>query len=106
MGKPQRETVRLRRLLLYRTNETKSKVEKKWSRYVETIQLRTLPVGVRCFGFTCDGGSDDGSGETPSSTPAGENEGRNDDASFKYASGEAVSITFSLAADNGSSGVA
>ena len=87
MGKAQRETVRLRRLLLYRTNETKSNVEKKWSRYVETIELWTLPVGVRCFGFTCDGGSDDGSGETHSSTPAGESEGRNEDASFKYASG-------------------
>jgi hypothetical protein len=105
MGKPQREIVRLRRLLLYRTNETKSNVEKKWSRYVETIQLRTLPVGVHSFGFSCDGGSGDGSGKrTTSSTPAGESEGCND-ASFKYASGEAVSIAFSLAADNGSSGV-
>ena len=105
MGKAQRETVRLRRLLLYRTSETKSNVEKKWSRYVETIQLRTLPGGVRCFGFTCDGGSDDESGKrTTISTPAGESKGRTD-ASFKYASGEAVSITFSLA-DNCSSGVA
>jgi hypothetical protein len=104
MGKPQREIVRLRRLLRYRTNETNSNVEKKWSLYVETIQLRTLPGGVRCFGFTCDGGSDDESGKRTISTPAGEIKGRTD-ASFKYASGEAVSITFSLA-DNCSSGVA
>ena len=100
MGKPQREIIRLRRLLLYRSNETKSNVEEKWSRYVDSIQLGTLPDGVRCC-FACDGGSDDGSGKrTTISTPAGESKGRTD-ASFKYASGEAVSITFSVSDPNG-----
>lgn len=89
-----REMDRFRRLVLCRINETKSNsTEKKWSGYVESIQLRMLAAWVHCAGLCRNGGSGSGSGKA-TSMASGQSDRRNE---ARYTSVEAFSLAISLA---------